>query len=171
MLSKYFKTQNIFHWIKSISIPESNISVGHFKPINTPRFVNQCHEFVFHFTKNGNVPLDKLSIGVSYADKSNITRWNHGNTKRDRGNTWFIPYETKNGNMRHPCEFPVKLPEMCIMLHGVKNDLFVYDPFMGIGSTAIACKRLGVRCVGTEIDPEYVDVANQRLENEVLICQ
>jgi len=115
--------------------------------------------------------LDKLAIGVPYADKSNITRWKHGNTLRDRGNIWFIPYKTKNGNMRHPCEFPVKLPEMCIMLHGISRNMLVFDPFMGIGSTALACKKLGVSCIGTEIDPEYVRIAYQRLYDGVLVCQ
>ncbi len=170
-LSEIFETQNVIHWIKSISIPESDFVAGHFKPINTPRFVNQCHEYVFHFTKKGSVKLDKLSVGVPYADKTNLTRWKHGNTKRDRGNVWFIPYETKNGNIKHPCEFPTKLPQMCIMLHGISKNMLVYDPFMGIGSTALACKRLGVNCVGTEIDKEYVRIANQRLKNEVLLCQ
>lgn len=171
ILSECFETQNVIHWIKSISIPESDFSAGHFKPINTPRFVNQCHEYIFHFTKKGNIPLDKLAIGVPYADKSNITRWKHGNTLRDRGNIWFIPYKTKNGNMRHPCEFPVKLPEMCIMLHGISRNMLVFDPFMGIGSTALACKKLGVSCIGTEIDPEYVRIAYQRLYDGVLVCQ
>lgn len=73
--------------------------------------------------------------------------------------------------MKHPCEFPSKLPEMCIMLHGIENDMLVYDPFMGIGSTAVACKRLNLNCIGTEIDTAYIETANTRLKNEVLTCQ
>ena len=169
VLSEYFELQNVIHWIKSISIPEADFTIGHFKPINTQRFVNQCHEYVFHFTKKGDVKLDKLSVGVPYADKTNLTRWNHKNSIRDRGNIWFIPYETKNGNMKHPCEFPIRLPEMCIKLHGITKNMIVYDPFMGIGSTAVACKKLNIECIGTEIDQEYIDVANNRLDEKELV--
>lgn len=160
-----FRLQNVIHWIKSISIPERGFVAGHFKPINSARFVNQCHEFIFHLTKGGDVKLDKLSIGVPYADKSNTSRWSHGRTVRDRGNVWLIPYEQKNaGDMVHPSEFPPGLPEMCVRLHGARAGMLVYDPFSGIGSTAVACKRLGVGSVNTEIDPEYVAIARSRWE-------
>jgi len=64
------------------------VSVGHFKPINSKRFLNDCHEFVFHFTKSGKAPVDRLAVGVPYADKSNISRWFHteGKDKRCSGN-------------------------------------------------------------------------------------
>lgn len=174
--------QNVFHWIKHISIPKDmqakaydmngDQSFGHFKPINSPFYLNQGQEYIFHFTKNGNVPLDKLAIGVPYQDKSNVKRWKREDEggkhrdKRDRGNVWFIRYPTKVGSVKkvlHPAEFPAKLPYLCIKLHGIKKDMVVYDPFMGIGNTALACKTLGVDYVGTEIDPRYVEVANREL--------
>jgi len=73
--------QNVIHWIKSIYIENSSyeeelsLNVGHFKPINSKRFLNDAHEYVFHFTKTGKVPLDRLAIGAPYKDGSNITRW------------------------------------------------------------------------------------------------
>ena len=72
------------------------MSRGHFKPINSPRFLNDCHEYIFHFTPRGRTIIDRLALGVPYADKSNIARWSHtrGRDRRCRGNTWFIPYET-----------------------------------------------------------------------------
>jgi len=42
--------------------------------------------------------------------------------------------------------------------------MIVYDPFMGIGTTALACIRLGVNYLGTEIDAEYVKVAMEDIE-------
>ena len=39
------------------------ISAGHFKPINSRRYVNDCHEYVFHLTKTGEVPLDRRGAG------------------------------------------------------------------------------------------------------------
>jgi len=110
------------------------------------------------------VGLNKLSIGVPYQDKSNIGRWKAaGKDLRGRGNTWFIPYETIQKSRPHPTVFPVKLPEMCLKLHGIKNINLVMDPFMGIGSTAIACKKLGVEYIGFEIDKSYIEIADEWL--------
>ena len=77
-LRDLFVLQNTIHWIKSISIEdrEGNLqSHGHFKPISSKRFLNDCHEYIFHFTKTGRVEIDRLALGVPYQDKSNISRW------------------------------------------------------------------------------------------------
>src|SRR5438876_1218743 len=70
--------QNVIHWIKSITIEarEGNLqSHGHFKPIRSKRFLNDCHEYIFHFTKTGRVEIDRLAIGVPYQDNTNIAAW------------------------------------------------------------------------------------------------
>ena len=62
-----FHLQNTFHWIKSITVDTRDgdeISVGHFKPINSQRFVNDCHEFIYHLTPDGRVPLDRRAVGA-----------------------------------------------------------------------------------------------------------
>jgi site-specific DNA-methyltransferase (adenine-specific) len=176
VLRKYFVLQNVIHWVKSIAISKTevgnypniagDIAVGHFKPIMSNRFLNDCHEYIFHFTKYGDVHLDKLAVGVSYQDKTNIERWKaaHKEDRRDRGNMWFIPYQTIQSRSKqrpHPATFPVKLPEMCIRLHG--NAKLVIDPFVGIGSAAVAAMRLGISFVGFEIDKEYLDAAIDRI--------
>ena len=82
---------------------------------------------------------------------------------------WFIPYDTVQSNIErpHPATFPVKLPEMCIKLHGASNkNILVVDPFYGIGSTAVACKRLGISLVGFDIDKEYLNEAVNRVKSE-----
>lgn len=170
-LRNHFVLQNTIIWIKSISI--GDFSVGHFKPVPGDRYLNNCYEFIFHFTKDGNVKLDKLATGTPYQDKSNIKRWKSTNNedKRDRGNSWFIPYETiqnKSERGHHPSTFPIQLPNMCIELHGVteKNRLVVLDPFCGIGSTAVACKKLGVSFVGFDINKEYLNEAITRVIKE-----
>jgi DNA modification methylase len=43
--------------------------------------------------------------------------------------------------------------------------MIVYDPFMGIGNTALACVRLGVNYVGTEIDAGYIEIANEQISS------
>jgi site-specific DNA-methyltransferase (adenine-specific) len=174
VLREQFELQNVIHWIKSIAIRKEDvgkypnitgdIAVGHFKPVVSNRFLNDCHEYIFHFTKRGATSLDKLAVGVPYQDKTNIGRWKTARQDvRDRGNTWFIPYETiqNKADRPHPASFPIKLPEMCIRLHGKAK--LVVDPFSGIGATAIAALQLGASFVGFEIDREYLDDAFARL--------
>lgn len=172
-ISGSMRLQNVIHWIKSITLEgegpdgsEQQITAGHFKPIVSKRYLNDCHEYIFHFTHRGEAELDKLAIGVPYKDKSNIGRWKSaGRDLRDRGNTWFIPYETIRSRTQrpHPATFPSKLPEMCIRLHGVRPDMLVIDPFMGIGSSAIACAALSVSFAGCDIDAAYVSESRQRV--------
>lgn len=163
-LSKSLTLQNTIHWVKHISVPEENIAIGHFKPVNSDRFLNNCHEYIFHFTKNGTVTIDKLAIGVPYADKSNIGRWKSAKQdKRDRGNVWYIPYETVQSEKEHPAAFPKGLPEMCIKLHGVTNESVVLDPFLGSGTTCVVAKMLGCKFIGFDIDAKYLQIAREKL--------
>jgi len=158
-----FRLQNHIQWVKSVSIGED--SVGHFKPISSRRFLNHNHEAIFHFTRTGAVPIDRLAIGVPFKDKSNIARWGHARDRRCAGNVWFIPYRTVQSRAEkfdHPAGFPVELAERCIRLHGVK-DALVLDPFLGAGSTLVAAARLGCHGIGIEIDPHYARTAAERL--------
>jgi len=67
----------------------------------------------------------------------------------------------------HPTCKPVKLMSYLVTLGSRKGDL-VLDPFMGSGTTAVACKYSGRKFIGFEINPEYVKIANKRLAQEVL---
>jgi len=173
-LRKFFVLQNTIHWIKSIALPNEfgpgEVSRGHFKPINSPRFLNDCHEYIFHFTPEGKTQLDRLALGVPYQDKSNIARWTHtaGRDLRCRGNTWFIPYETIQRRAKerpHPATFPVQLAVNCIRLHGLTRAQSMLDPFLGIGNSAVAAKQCRLTSfIGFEIDEEYLREATRRLE-------
>ena len=192
-----FVLQNTVHWIKSIAIEDrcsrrpavdercrdqsdakdashreaatATRSFGHFKPINSSRFLNDCHEYVFHFTKSGRVELNRLALGVPYQDKSNIARWSHtrGKDLRCRGNTWFVPYETIQSREKerpHPATFPVQLAEWCIKLQGASRVGSMLDPFLGIGNSAIAAQRCGVeRFIGFEIEGAYLAEAKRQI--------
>jgi site-specific DNA-methyltransferase (adenine-specific) len=190
-----FLLQNTIHWIKSITIDtkqndphliplprqreadakrqvrvEAAVqTLGHFKPINSNRFLNDCHEYIFHFTKSGRVEIDRLALGVPYQDKSNIARWSHtrGSDLRCRGNTWLIPYETIQSRAKerpHPATFPVQLAEWCIKLHGVSRIETMLDPFLGIGNSAVAAQRCDIKkLIGFEIDKAYLTETKRRL--------
>jgi site-specific DNA-methyltransferase (adenine-specific) len=177
----YLRLQNTIHWIKSIAIDKDaaglaadldrDLAVGHYKPINSTRFLNDCHEFIFHFTPLGETPLDRRSIGVPYQDASNIGRWRSGGeNRRCRGNTWFIPYDTiqsRDKERPHPATFPPRVPEYCLRLHGISRLRLVLDPFLGLGSTAVACLGLGVNFLGIEMDELYLKDAVKRTQNAI----
>jgi site-specific DNA-methyltransferase (adenine-specific) len=163
-LRDLFMLQNHIIWVKSLSIGET--TYGHFKPINSPRFTNNTYEDIFHFTKNGDVWIDRLSIGVPYMDKSNIAKKKDSRDLRCRGNCWFIPYETicnrsEKGN--HPAIFPEKIAEWCIKLVGYNDDTVVCDPFLGTGTTLVVAEQLGVNGFGIELDTGYLEYAEQRI--------
>lgn len=169
IINKYFRLQNTIVWVKSISIPEEKIAVGHYKPVNSDRFLNHCYEYIFQFTKTNNKKIDKLSIGVPYQHKSNVSRWGAKEDKRDRGDVWYIPYETVKSEKLHPAMFPLKLPEMCIKLHGYNKKTIVLDPFIGSGTTALSAKRLGCNYIGIDIDQKYCNIAKELLFQEKII--
>ena len=175
----HLELQNIIHWVKSIAIEKSlagarsglqdDLAVGHYKPINSGRFVNDCHEFVFHFSPEGETPLDRTAIGVKYQDQSNVTRWaKAGKGLRCRGNTWFLPYDTiqsRDDERPHPATFPWRLPAYCLKLHGLERVRLAADPFLGLGSSAVACAKLGVNFVGVELDEHYLKEAVARTKS------
>ncbi|HTW76414.1 MAG TPA: site-specific DNA-methyltransferase [Thermoplasmata archaeon] len=175
-----FELQNVIHWIKSIAIDRRSagraaglrrdLALGHYKPLVSDRFLHGAHEYVFHFSRRGDVPIDRLAIGVPFQDKSNVARWasSRGDV-RCRGNTWFLPYPTIRERARerpHPATFPPELPEWCVRLHGRDRVRRMVDPFVGIGSTPVAAARLGVGAVGFDLDPEYLRVAAARVRAE-----
>ena len=171
-LRQYFVLQNTIHWIKAISLEDDEgepISRGHFKPINSPRYLNDCHEYVFHLTPHGRTAIDRLALGVPYADKSNIARWDHtgGSDLRCRGNTWFVPYRTiqrRDKERPHPATFPVELAVNCIKLHGISRVQTMVDPFLGIGNSAVAAQQCAVpKFIGFEIDEAYLAEARRRV--------
>ena len=164
-----FVLQNNIIWVKSITIGDTNY--GHFKPVKGDRFLNNQHENIFHFTKNGDVKLKRLNIGVPYSDKWNIKRWKGKKADvRCGGNVWFLPYKTyspysdRNWEVRkHPAGFPISLPEKCIKLHGVKDTMLVLDPFVGAGTTLMACQQLGVAGIGIDLDVDYCNISCENL--------
>jgi site-specific DNA-methyltransferase (adenine-specific) len=180
-IAQRFVLQNVLHWVKSIAIDRANagrasglsedLALGHYKPVRSSRYVHGAQEYVFHFTRHGDVPLDRLAVGVPYGDKSNVRRWRAGQAdRRCRGNTWFLPYPTIRYRARdrpHPATFPPELPEWCVRLHGLGRTRLMVDPFVGIGSSAVAAARLGVAFVGFDLDREYLRVAAQRVRQEI----
>lgn len=75
--------------------------------------------------------------------------------------------DSKDGKIDHPTPKPSELFKWCLNKYSKEGDL-VLDPFLGSGTTAVACKELGRRFIGIEINPEYCETAERRLRQEVL---
>ena len=65
-------------------------------------------------------------------------------------------------NKQHPTQKPVALMEWCLGF--LPNATTILDPFMGSGTTGVACVNLGRRFIGIELDPEYFDIACRRID-------
>mgnify|MGYP003978343227 FL=1 len=78
---------------------------------------------------------------------------------------WTItaPGKKEKLNGKHPTQKPLALLERLIEAATDKNDL-VIDPFSGSGTTGVACKNLGRKYIGIEIDKNYNALARKRLK-------
>lgn len=133
--------QSHITWVKSISTEDW--SYGHFKPVNSKRYLTNTHESVFIVSRDGNFTLDRLAVGVPFKDKSNIGRFKSNQSDlRCRGNVWYVPYKTRNTSVNHPATYPVELAEMMIKIVGTPSKIL--DPFMGTGTTKLAAQNLNV---------------------------
>lgn len=81
--------------------------------------------------------------------------------------SWFVLRgKSRSENvMNHPAKYPEELAERFINFFTKKGET-VFDPFMGVGSTGIASKKLSRDCYGIEINDEFCNVANQRINSD-----
>lgn len=80
-------------------------------------------------------------------------------TNRNLSNVWF--FDKPKASKDHPTMKPIGLCAKGILAMSSPGDI-VFDPFLGSGSTLIACEQVGRRCFGCEIDPTYCDVIRKR---------
>ena len=78
---------------------------------------------------------------------------------------WAIDAESAR-RVGHPAPFPVELPRRLIDLYTYRGDIVV-DPFVGSGTTLVAAARTGRLGVGFDTDPEYIELAQRRLDGEM----
>ncbi len=81
---------------------------------------------------------------------------------RSTSDVWRIKPVNYTVKRHHPAEKPVEIIKKMLEETTEKRAL-IFDPFVGSGTTAVACKELGRNFIGFEIDPNYVEIANQRL--------
>lgn len=98
---------------------------------------------------------------ISDITRDEFIEWTNG--------MWTFPGENRK-KVGHPAPFPLELPKRCIKLFSFVNDV-VLDPFLGSGTTLVACALLNRRGVGVEIDRKYCELAKNRLVKEGNIFQ
>lgn len=77
---------------------------------------------------------------------------------------WWNINQVKNVSKKHshPCQMPLEVMENIIGI--LPRDVLVIDPFMGTGTTGVACQKYGVDFIGIELDKEYFEIAQNRLK-------
>ena len=103
---------------------------------------------------------------IVFAKRDAISRkFNYCNFERGTLNdVWRIKRGKKVTNL-HGATFPEELVEKILTNFSRERDV-VYDPFMGTGTTAVVCKKMNRRFIGSEIITSYVEVAKERLQND-----
>jgi site-specific DNA-methyltransferase (adenine-specific) len=127
-------------------------SWGSWCSASAPYIYNPFEVILIGYKKQWKKQRDKDNKGVNTISKEDFMK--------GVGGVWNIQPETKGLTVAN---FPVALPKLCIELLSFKDDV-VLDPFMGSGTTAIACLQTGRRFIGFDISKNYVKIAEQRIQ-------
>lgn len=143
---------------------------------------HQVFEYMFIISKGSpktfNPLIDRKNVYAGYTTLGeNTTRKKDGDfaKQKKRVITEFgMRYNIWKGNtsgqenmckaIKHPATFPLWLARDHILSWSNENDL-VLDPFMGSGTTGVACKQLGRKFIGCEIESSYLDFAKERINS------
>lgn len=121
------------------------------------------HDDILMFTKNEKFKfnLDEIKVPQKYYRARNNMRG------ANPGNVWefsHVHYSNKN-RKPHPTQKPEGIIERMILASSDEGDL-ILDPFAGSGTTLRVAQQLNRRCIGFEINPDYIEMIKERLEQE-----
>jgi adenine-specific DNA-methyltransferase len=148
-----------------------NRIVWHFEHgLHCSKRLSGRYETILWFTKGDKYVfhLDPIRVPQKYPGKKQFKGPNAGNLScnplgKNPSDVWIFPNVKHNHIEKtvHPCQFPVELVERLVLALTDPGDLVV-DPYMGVGSTAVAAVRHGRRVAGAEIVLEYTAIARER---------
>jgi adenine-specific DNA-methyltransferase len=130
------------------------------------------YEVILWFTKSNQYTfnLDPIRIPQKYPQKKHFKGPKKGELSgnplgKNPSDIWDIPNVKANHIEKtiHPCQFPIELIERLVLSMTNEND-WVFDPFMGVGSTAIAALMHNRKAVGSELMEDYVSIAADRIQ-------
>jgi adenine-specific DNA-methyltransferase len=153
-----------------------NRIIWHFEHgLHCSRRFSGRYETIIWFTKSDDYifNLDPVRVAQKYPGKKYFKGPKAGQYScnplgKNPGDLWIIP-NVKNNHVEkteHPCQFPVELIERLVLSLTNEGD-WVLDPFLGTGTSIIAAIRHGRRGVGAETVPKYVELARQRIHQEI----
>lgn len=153
-----------------------NRIIWHFEHgLHCSRRFSGRYETIIWFTKSDEYVfnLDAVRVPQKYPGKKYFKGPKAGQYScnplgKNPGDLWVIPNVKSNHveKTEHPCQFPVELIERLVLSLTNKGD-WVLDPFLGTGTTVVAAIRHGRRGVGAETVPKYVQLARQRIQEEI----
>jgi len=129
------------------------------------------YEVILWFTKGNDYTfnLDAVRVPQKYPKKKYFKGPKKGQLSghplgKNPSDVWEIPNVKANHVEKtiHPCQFPVELIERLVLAMTDEGD-WVLDPFIGVGTTAIAALMHNRKAIGAEIVPEYVEIARERI--------
>jgi len=129
------------------------------------------YEVILWFTKGNEFTfnLDAVRVPQKYPTKKHFKGPKKGQLSgnplgKNPSDIWEIPNVKANHveKTAHPCQFPVELIERLVLSMTDEGD-WVLDPFIGVGTTAIAALMHGRKAIGAEIMPEYVEITKERI--------
>jgi adenine-specific DNA-methyltransferase len=129
------------------------------------------YETILWFTKGDDYTfnLDEVRVPSKYPNKKHFKGPNKGKLSgnplgKNPSDVWEIPNVKANHveKTEHPCQFPVGLVERLVLALTDKGDA-VLDPYLGVGSSAIAALKNGRKAYGCDIVQEYVDATWERI--------
>ena len=149
-----------------------NRIVWHFgHGLHTSKRFSGRYEVILWFTKTDDYlfNLDPVRVPQKYPGKKHFKGPRKGELSgnplgKNPSDVWVIPNVKANHIEKtvHPCQFPIELIERLVLSLTNEND-WVLDPFMGVGSAAIAALMHHRKAIGAEIMPEYVAIAKDRI--------
>jgi len=153
-----------------------NRIVWHFEHgLHCSRRLSGRYETILWFTKSDGYVfnLDPIRVPQKYPGKKHYKGPRAGQHScnplgKNPGDVWLIPNVKSNHveKTEHPCQFPVELVERLVLALTDPGDA-VLDPYLGTGTSAIAAIRHGRKGVGAEIVPRYVEIARDRIAQEI----
>ena len=155
MIEIGFNMRGEIIWNKSAGAGIST-AWGSFQSASNP-ILRDVHEYILIFSK-GNYKRERNKEEKELR-KDNITKEEFIEWTKS---VWTMNTESAK-RIGHPAPFPEELPNRLIKLFSFTNDI-VIDPFMGSGTTAIAAIKNNRNFIGYEINEEYINLANNRIE-------
>lgn len=166
----------LYHIFKNLGLKMRNRIIWHFEHgLHCKKRFSGRYETIIWFTKGEDYVfnLDHVRVPQKYPGKKHFKGPKSGQYSgnplgKNPGDLWIIPNVKSNHVEKtlHPCQFPVELIERLVLSMTNQGD-WVFDPFLGVGTSIIAAIRHGRKAAGAEIVKDYLEISHNRIHQEL----